>query len=165
MGDRGASMRYLLRTLSAMVILTACGQAEAQAPPVPFNEPNFGPGRIPAGQARYHVGQMLTACGRASSIRQDVHGLNFGNPGLYGTFAADLVVIFPRQFDLNTLFGQVLCATGLVEQYDNVPTIVVRGSQDIAVLGGPGPYVPSQPCRPNERQMPNGDCVPWRARN
>jgi hypothetical protein len=151
---------------AALAVLAACGRAEAQgfAQPVPMNEPDFGYGRIPASQARYHMGEQVTACGRASSVREDVNGLNFGNPGLYGTYAADLVVTFPPQLNPNALFGQVLCASGVVGRGENnVPTISVSGPQDVIVLGGVGPYMPSQPCRPNERQMPNGSCMPWRA--
>src|SRR5262249_30174959 len=95
---------------------------------------NFGPQRIPAEQAKNFAGQTVTACGRVTNVLSNQHAVNVGEPGLYGTVGAALVVYIPPQFEINSLYGKVICVTSLVEMKESGATMAIQAPDQITIL-------------------------------
>jgi hypothetical protein len=83
------------------------------AQPVQPNPTNFGPGRIDASYAYQHIGQTITACGRAWHP-QNSHLLLMGVPP-YG-MVANLPQWASMESIDNQLSNKIICVTGLVQQ-------------------------------------------------
>jgi hypothetical protein len=88
------------------------------------------------------------------------------------------LVYLPQGISGRDYIGQVVCAHGVVQvgkvQGSTFPMVDIRTRQDIAVIGGTGPYAPAIqqqqdgrqpgcPCAPGQ-MLDGGVCVPrWRA--
>jgi hypothetical protein len=141
------------------------GQADLAAaqfaPPATGNEPYYGQGRIGANGVERYAGQQVDACGRVGSYNASLGTIVLGN---------NLVVYMPRATSVESYWGKVVCAAGLVRieggDYSRYPAIRVDNeAQQIAVIGGSGPYSPPQPqCAPGQMYDPQQGCIRrWRA--
>ncbi len=131
--------------LTAMLISLAMSVAlvvPALAQPVQPNPQNFGPGRIDASYAYQHIGQTITACGRAWHP-QNSHLLLMGVPP-YG-MVANLPEWASMESIDNQLSNKIICVTGLVQQggqpqaYEDMgyrsASITVTDPKRITILG------------------------------
>jgi hypothetical protein len=144
------------------ILLGCTNAATAQfAAPVTGNEPYYGPGRIGANGVAVYAGQQVDACGRVGNYNQRLGTILLGN---------NLMVYLPQSAAVASYWGKVVCAAGLVRMetrdYGTSPAIDIENEQQqIAVIGGPGPYQPPQPeCGPGQMPDPQRGCVRrWRA--
>jgi hypothetical protein len=176
-------MTCLRSLLLVCAMLLSCSTAFAQfTPRIDPPDVDFGPGRISARQAKNHIGENATVCGRVTNIQNPLPGrqssptyINLGDPGVGGRYRADFVIVieaadlvnFPRSpsgwGQLSEYMGQIACATGTIQWMSvdqgnwRLPLIVAHEPTSIALL----PSDPTGPI-PGQSGVPRPSrCQPW----
>jgi micrococcal nuclease len=100
--------------------------------------PLLGADSIPSAQAKDHVGETGTVCGRVVDARYLEEGshvtfLNFDRPFPNHTFTAFIPADSRSKFDApeKSLKDKDVCVTGKIQDYHGKPEIIVTGPEQL----------------------------------